>query len=545
MHSTIWIWLRRISQILFFVFFGALIFTAVYPLELPLTYELPGKLSPLVAAVTMLADRSLIAAFWPVLLIIALSVTFGRAFCGWICPLGSTIDFFDWLTGKIPFLKRRKEPDKPRARFWRFAILAVIVILAAFGIQIAGYFDPMSIFPRSFGVGVYPLVISGIEEITRFLYLNDVLPDLMFGIRQQLLVEETGTLTFDLSFLIIFLGILAFGFIRPRFYCRYLCPTGALISLFGWLSPFGRRVDEECSSCRVCSHRCRTGAMTNAGSGTRMAECILCMDCLRDCNTKRVWFGFGKHRAAENPTDWAPTISRKAFLISSGAGLAIAAPAALTLGKERDVGNLVRPPGSLGESDFLDRCIRCGQCMKVCVTGGLIPTAFEGGVEGIWAPRFDMRKGYCEYHCTLCTQVCPTGAIERLDEETKIHTVIGVAKIDKDTCLPYAEKQQCSVCEEFCPTSPKAIELHKGKGQGKGKGRGRGAQVLKPEVVEDNCVGCGICEYVCPLEKSAITIYPRRGYLPHLVGGPQGEKPYRGEIPDPYNNVENDPYEAY
>ncbi|MCP4229522.1 MAG: 4Fe-4S binding protein [bacterium] len=545
MRSTFWIWLRRISQILFFLFFGALIFTAIYPLELPLPYELPGKLSPLVATVTMLADRAFIGAFWPVLIVLALSVVFGRAFCGWVCPLGVTIDFADWLTRKIPFLKRRKEPNKPRARFWRFVILFVIVIFALFGIQIAGYFDPMSLFPRSFGVGIYPLIISGVEVVTRFLYMNDVLPDVMFTFRQYLLVEETGSLTFDLSFLLIFLGILALGFIRPRFYCRYLCPTGALISVFGWLSPFGRRVDEECSSCRVCLHRCRTGAMAERGAGTQMTECILCMDCLRDCKTGRNSFGFGKKRTESNPTAWAPTVSRKAFLISSGAGLVTAAPAMFALGKEKEIGNLVRPPGALGESDFLDRCIRCGQCMKVCITGGLIPAGFEGGVEGIWSPRFNMRKGYCEYHCTLCTQVCPTEAIERLDEESKIRTVIGFAEIDEDTCLPFAEKKECSVCEEFCPTSPKAIELRECKPQGKGRGRRYGKQVLEPRVIEENCVGCGICEYVCPLEKSAIVVYPRRGYLPHLVGGPPGEKPYRGEIPSSDYGKDDDPYGVY
>ena len=75
---------------------------------------------------------------------------------------------------------------------------------------------------------------------------------------------------------------------------------------------------------------------------------------------------------------------------------------------------LIRPPGSLEEKEFLKRCVKCGECMKVCITNGLQPTLLEAGLEGIWSPILIPRIGYCEYRCTLCGQVCPTGAIKRL-----------------------------------------------------------------------------------------------------------------------------------
>jgi formate hydrogenlyase subunit 6/NADH:ubiquinone oxidoreductase subunit I len=78
---------------------------------------------------------------------------------------------------------------------------------------------------------------------------------------------------------------------------------------------------------------------------------------------------------------------------------------------------LIRPPGALPEPQFLAKCVKCGECMKVCPTNGLQPTLSEAGTEGIWTPVLVPRVGYCEYYCSLCTQVCPTGAIEELTVE--------------------------------------------------------------------------------------------------------------------------------
>jgi MauM/NapG family ferredoxin protein len=165
---------------------------------------------------------------------------------------------------------------------------------------------------------------------------------------------------------------------------------------------------------------------------------------------------------------------------------------------------LIRPPGALPETDFLRRCVKCGECMKVCLTGGLQPALLEGGVEGLWTPLLVPRIGYCEYRCTLCGQVCPTGAIAKLGLEEKAKVKIGLAMIDPGRCLPYAHGTPCIVCEEVCPTPKKAIWLEEATAW---MSDGKAVAVKRPHVDLDLCIGCGICETQCPvLGRPAIAV---------------------------------------
>ena len=134
--------------------------------------------------------------------------------------------------------------------------------------------------------------------------------------------------------------------------------------------------------------------------------------------------------------------------------------------------------------------------MKVCPTNGLQPALSEAGPEGVWTPILVPRIGYCEYYCTLCSQVCPTGAIQPLRVEDKATVKIGSAWVDKNRCIPWKIGEPCIVCEEHCPVSPKAIKLVETTVQ---LPDGSTATQRAPFVELERCTGCGICENKCPV----------------------------------------------
>jgi ferredoxin len=167
---------------------------------------------------------------------------------------------------------------------------------------------------------------------------------------------------------------------------------------------------------------------------------------------------------------------------------------------------VIRPPGSVAEDEFLRRCIKCDQCIRVCPTNVLQPAMFEAGLEGMWTPIMISKMGWCELNCTLCSQVCPTGAIREIsiDEKLGVNAFESVGPIKTGTafynqgrCLPWAMDTSCVVCEEVCPVSPKAIftRIHKDTDR-----YGNPIELKRPYIDADKCIGCGICEHECPVK---------------------------------------------
>jgi ferredoxin len=179
---------------------------------------------------------------------------------------------------------------------------------------------------------------------------------------------------------------------------------------------------------------------------------------------------------------------------------------------------LIRPPAALDEKPFLARCIRCGECMKVCPNNALHPALTEAGWEGIWTPVLVPRVGYCEPSCTLCGQVCPTGAIWEFTSKEKAWIGVpngtdtrpirlGTAFYDRGRCLPWAMATDCIVCEEWCPTSPKAVYLRSAE---VADAAGNTKQVRQPYIDPARCVGCGACEFACPVRTVRRFMSPAR-----------------------------------
>jgi ferredoxin len=118
-----------------------------------------------------------------------------------------------------------------------------------------------------------------------------------------------------------------------------------------------------------------------------------------------------------------PDVPRRRWVFATMAGV-LAYPFLRLSAAVNDRGfdaKAIRPPGSVEEKEFLERCIKCDQCINVCPTNVLQPsTLAQGGLEGLWTPVMDFRTGFCQLNCTLCSEVCPTGAIQKIDLATKL-----------------------------------------------------------------------------------------------------------------------------
>jgi len=216
-------------------------------------------------------------------------------------------------------------------------------------------------------------------------------------------------------------------------------------------------------------------------------ECIVCLDCDDPCTRSAVGYGITLKTTP-------PDIKRRRIVVSLAAGI-ISVPFLRQRPAVNDP-SLIRPPGSLKESVFVKRCVKCGACLKVCPTGGLQPVLLEAGLEGIWTPKLVPLDGSCEY-CTLCGQVCPTGAIREMKKDALMKIKIGEAMIDRSRCLPWADGTPCIVCEEMCIVPQKAIWLEEIINKDE---NGDEVRLLLPHVDAGRCIGCGKCEQNCPLD---------------------------------------------
>ena len=468
--------IRRLYGAFFFVLFIVLVAITDFRHMKGYEINLFLKIDPLIALSTLLSSWTLYKGLALSLVVIIPTLFIGRFFCSWVCPFGV---LNQWVSR---ILLRTKAAEDYRMNTYRrlynlkYYILSGLLGLAVLGPLQVGLFDPISLFTRTASTVLMPSALPGLYP-KRFIYHGAVLLGLLF------------------------LAILFANRFIQRFWCRVLCPLGALLGLLSRFSLFRIWRDvQRCTDCMKCLRDCHGGC--DPHRQIRYHECHLCMNCIDDCPEGAIHFGLQR----ENSSLQAPVeVNRRRLIETAVLGLALFPVLRGTVSAStRSMPSVIRPPGSIREKDFLRRCIKCGECMRVCPTNGIQPALLEAGFEGLWTPILHNRVGYCEFECVLCGHVCPTGAIRPLSVEEKTGrgefkspVKIGTAFYDRGRCLPWAMQIECIVCEEVCPTSPKAIwfEVVEVKTRD-----GRTKPLKRPHLDPKICIGCGICEYRCPVQ---------------------------------------------
>lgn len=444
-------------------------------------------IDPLVSLSTAVASRAWVWSLVSAGAILLVCVFIPRGFCGYLCPLGTLIDLFDTLIGKR--VTRFRVADDGWWVHLKYYLLLGIMVAALCGVLISGVFAAIPVITRGLLFTLSPLQTGWANGWHQ-------MPPIGAG---------------QVVSIALFACVLGLGFLKPRFWCKYVCPSGAVFSLGNLFRVTERKVESSCINCNKCVEICPFDAI-KADFTTRTTDCTLCQSCAGVCPTQAIKF-VGRWEIAglkdsNNPPTNDTWMGRRGFVASSigvltasTAGIAAASVTRWT-GARLDQDQSfrpIRPPGSVLEEEFLQKCIRCAECFKVCPSDVLQPLGFQQGLEGLWTPHVVADWAGCASSCNACGQVCPTGAIVALPLEVKRTVRMGLAIVNESTCLPFAGREACQLCVDECHNAGyHAIEFLQVGTQVDADGQPiEGSGYLAPVVMDDKCVGCGLCQTRC------------------------------------------------
>lgn len=459
------------------------------------------------------------------ILVLILTIIFGRVYCSSICPLGFLQDVVNYISGKIK-KKKRRFLFKKEQRILRWSFFAVPVILFLFGSSFGiSLLDPYSIYGRAAGNYFRPIFIFGnntAASILESFKLYWIFPFEIHAFNPLPLIITT-----------LIIGVVVYlSYTNGRLYCNTVCPVGTLLGFISRYSFF--RIDIEksdCLSCGVCAKDCKANCINSDEMSVDMSRCVACFNCVQSCPTEGIKYKFVNPIPSKSNDNFDE--SKRNFLVATGLYFTslstvlgqvkkkIVAKKESTKPVFRE--NAISPPGSISIDRFNSKCTACHLCVSACPTQVLQPSFLEYGFLGMLQPRLDNSAGFCNFECKICGDVCPTGAILPLKLDKKKLVQLGKAKFVKENCIVETEKTDCGACSEHCPTKAVHMIPYEGK-------------LVIPEVREEYCIGCGACEHACPT-KPYKSIYVEGNTVHQLAKlnleniAPQKEVDYKEEFP--------------
>ena len=425
-----------------------------------------------------------------VILLVVLTLVFGRMYCSVVCPLGILQDIIGWV-GKR---QKKNRYTYSKALTWlRYTMLAVfgaglcLSLLAGIGIVVQ-LLAPYSAFGRIATNLLQPIYIAGNNLLAGIAESND---SYLFY-HQDLWLRSLPSLIIA----VVTLGILlVLAWRNGRTWCNTICPVGTVLCFFSRFSWMKVRFDaDKCRNCSLCSKNCKAACIDYKNHTVDYSRCVVCGDCLESCKFGALSY---KPYKADKPNEpYKPDSGRRSFLI----GAALVSTAALAQQKKKVDGGLaaiaerviperqtpLTPPGSLSAQNMASHCTGCQLCISECPNDVLRPST---SLLTMMQPTMSYERGYCRPECTRCSEVCPAGAIRPVTPIEKSSIQIGHAVWIKQNCVAVNDGVMCGNCARHCPTG--AIEMVP-------LDPDDGDSPLVPAVNENVCIGCGACEHLCP-----------------------------------------------
>ncbi len=450
---------------------------------------LPGQLNFLTRIQFVPALLSL-SVIWIVSLVI-LALVFGRIYCSVICPMGVYQD----VVGRIARLFRKK---KKRFRYrkamtiLRWSVVVVVLVAFLLGMPVLlGVLDPYSAYGRMVVSVFRPVYILG----------NNLLEAIFTSFDNYTFYKADASILSVSTFIVGIVTLTAIGYLawkHGRTYCNTICPVGTVLGFLSKYSLFRVKFDHsKCNSCTLCELNCKAYCIDSKAQEIDHSRCVTCFNCIESCNRNAIFYQFAYGKSGKKGAGVEKVDESKRKFLSTALLSTVAIPTAIA-GKAAGIEPVhkrtpLTPPGSKGVKHLKDYCTSCHLCVSKCPTNILEPAFTEYGLSGFMMPTMKFQNGFCNYDCTICSDVCPNGAIQPLTVEEKHLEQVGKIILDLDHCIAYRDETHCGACAEHCPTQAVTMVPHKGA-------------LNIPKTDQSICIGCGGCEYICPETGKAIYI---------------------------------------